>query len=156
MITVGAIIGKKKTAVGEKRDDAIFLGDNILRKSANTERGYRPGRLRRWAAVRGTLGSRVSAAGDKEVRAFFAAHPDSQILAGLATPDEVRILPFDPAMGNMGRAIDRPFDDFISPRGVIAVQKANPGGNLIAVGKIEGRPGAFDDNSVGVGSEIGQ
>jgi hypothetical protein len=45
MITVGAIIGKKKTAFREKRDDAIFLEDNILRKSTGVRRGYLPGIL---------------------------------------------------------------------------------------------------------------
>jgi hypothetical protein len=127
-----------------------------LQKSDGAERDCFSLALKRWVTVGWTLGPRVSAAGNVEVGAFFAAHSDGHILAGLAASDKVGVFPFDPAMGDMLGAVDRPGNYLISTGGIIVVEKPNPGDDLIAVGKIECRSGAFDYDPVGIVGKIDQ
>lgn len=160
MITVSAGIGKKKTAVGQKRDAAIFLKDNILRKPTGTVKSRFHGILRCWVTVGWAWRSRVSTAGNIEIGTFLAAHPDGQILAGLAATDKMGVFPFDPATGDMLGAIDRPGNYFVSAGRVVIIEEPDAGGDLVAVGKIERRPWAFDDDSIGIigigGQGLGQ
>jgi hypothetical protein len=98
----------------------------------------------------------VTAAGDIQVGSLFSPHPDGQILAGLAAADEMGVLPFDPTPGDMPGTIDRVIDDFMSTGGIMVVEEADAGDDLIAVGEIQGCAGTFDDDPVGVGGEIDQ
>ena len=92
----------------------------------------------------GLVGFRSFSAGNIQVGTFFAFHSDGIILAGLTSPNQVRVFFLDPPPPDMFGTIYNFPDDFMSLGRIIVIDEADSRGDLIRSGIIESGAGAFD------------
>ncbi len=85
---------------------------------------------------------------DEKVRTLLALHPDRVILTGLTTPDSSQRLPLDPTSLGVVGSVHRLVDYFVSLEWIVIVVELHPSDDIVRTGFIQGRAGAFDEDSI--------
>jgi len=96
----------------------------------------------------------VFTTGNIEIGAFFTAHSDSVILAGLTPADQVSIIAFYPAPFDMLGTINRAIDNLIPLSGIVVIVEFHSGDDVVGTRLVQCRSRAFDENLIRTVGEL--